>query len=821
MVVIGALAVFPAHAASLNPSLGEFHILDQISPAHRREIVRSVQDSVASPGPAFPSARPHRVLLAPGDRLLIHYTSQNRGRAPLSQTLFVLDRHGRLRLPNGTRVSLTGLTEREAAWRLEAEPGFQGVHVVVRRIAPTPVPQPFGLSLFRSASPFVVRDRPLPVGYRLAPGDQLTLTSGGKTPVRYRLTVGPDGVLAVPRIGSWRVAGHRFSQVRAQLDRRLRRHLPNERFTIALTKVHQIRVYVMGDVRRPGAYVLSPFERVTDALFASGGPTRSGSVRAILLKHRGQPERPFDLYSLLLKGDTREDRRLQEGEVVFVPPVGPLVQIRGAVRRPALYELKGPTPLTKLIALAGGLEPNADRERITIARFDSAGRRVLIDAGLDTPNRATLLLRDGDHVRVGRVPWALHGAVRLVGAVVHPEIYPWTRGLRLTDIIPSRAYFQTGADLRYLLILRPHATPRHLFLSADWVRAERHRGGPDDPTLEPGDEITVFSLRGPREAMIARLKRRAEALSGVTHYVPTVTVSGPVRHPGQYPFTSGMTLRVLLAAAGGLIRSPARLNVFVRTADGALASAPAVLNGVTGAGASGVHIAPGDTVRLFGGPRPQAVQVSGWVRQPGWYPVLPGTTVAEAVAAAGGIQAGHPSLTVYLGDPKARKRKVLERTQLVDALRAFAAQNHQAAEETGPVLRFLADPVTRRALIARAAPVAASARVFNGDHLDVEPTPATLAVGGLVAHPRSFVYQPAVTPRDLVVLAGGPVAGADVHGLLIVHDRRVARDTGHWFRNARLRPGDQVLVPPRLTGLPKGLARQLRHWMRQTSSARD
>ncbi len=809
-----ALAV-PAYAAAPNPSLGAFHILEQISPAHRREIVRSVQESVTpSAQENLPTTQARGVTLAPGDRLLLHYEPRGAAHATPSQTVFLLDRRGRLRLPNGTTLSLAGLTEREAAWRLEAEPGFKGVRVIVRRLAPTRRPRPFGLSLFAAGSVFGVHGRPLPPNYRLAPGDQLTLTWSGKTPGRKQLTVGPDGVLIVPGAGSWHVAGHRFSEIRTRLYARLRRRTPHRRLAIALTRLHRIRVYVMGDVRRPGAYILSPFARVTDALFASGGPTRAGSVRSIALKLDGRVADHFDLYSLLLQGDTGEDRRLHGGEVVFVPPVGPLVQIRGAVRRPALYELRRRVSLARLIALAGGLEPDADRTRITIKRFGARGRRILVSADLKKPSDTLFPLRDGDQVRVPRVLPALHRAVRLAGAVVRPQAYPWTAGMRLTDIIRSRAYFRAGADLRYILILRPRAAPEHLFLAADWVRAHKHPDGPHDPVLTPGDEVTVFSLRAPRQPVIARLKQQAEALSGVTHYVPMVAVTGPVRHPGRYPFIVGMSVRGLLAAAGGLIQSPMRLNVLVVAPNGGSPHAPESLSRLIGARASRWRLAPGDTVRLFRGERPEEVHVSGWVRHPGWYPVQPGTTVAKVLTAAGGARAAKRPLTIRVSDPRLKQRRMAEYGRLAVALASVITHDPRAAAQARTVLQFLPDHISGQVIVANAARAIPDLRVGGGDQVRVVPAPSTVAVTGLAVHPRSFVYQPAIRPEDLVTLAGGPAAGADLHHLLIVHDDGVTEPAGgHWFHATRLRPGDTVLVPPHLDLLPKGLRRALRHWL--------
>ncbi|MHB1530093.1 MAG: SLBB domain-containing protein [Acidiferrobacteraceae bacterium] len=809
---MGVMMAMSAHAATPNPSLGAFHILDQISPAHRREIVRSVQDSMATPGVAsrIPSAAP---LLAPGNRLLLHYEPQGHARLPVRQTVFVLDRRGRLRLPNGRRVALAGLTPREAAWRLESEPLFEGLKIVVHILAPAPAQRPFGDSLFAARSPFAVHGGALPARYRLAPGDELTLSWPGNPPGHERLRIGPDGALLVPGAGSWEVAGHRFTEVRAHLRARLQTLFPGRRMSVVLTHLHRIQVYVMGDVRRPGTYTLSPFARVTDALFASGGPTRAGSVREITLKRRSHPDRHFDLYSLLLKGNTEEDRRLHGGEVVFVPPIGPVVAVDGAVRRPALYELKGPTTLGHLIVLAGGLEPDADRMRVAIKRFGPGAKRLLLNANLDTKAGAGLVLADGDRVRISHVLPVLHRAVRLTGDVARPQAYPWSPGMRLTDLIPTRADFRSGADLRYLLILRRHRLAGGPFLAVDWVRARSPAAGPNDPRLEPGDEVYVFSLRGPRQGVIARLKREAEAVSGVTHYVPMVWVQGPVRHPGQYPFTPGMTLRGLLAAAGGLTVNPRALQAQVMRPAGQVLGSPSAVATLWDPGQAKVALVPGETVHLYTGPAPKEVLVTGLVRHPGRYPVLPGATVASVLKAAGGQKDGQGS-RVILHDPHLAARQEAERVRLIALLKGFALKPDQAGRQAEAALRLLSGPVSGRVLPRAPAGSVFALPVRNRDRIQVERLVSTLSVAGLVAHPRSFVYQPAISPRDLIVLAGGVVADADPNHLLVRHRNGLVTSVGdQWFHPARLRPGDVVVVPPRLGRLPKALRTQVRQWL--------
>src|SRR5690606_9179005 len=141
---------------------------------------------------------------------------------------------------------------------------------------------------------------------------------------------------------------------------------------------------------------------ITNALFVSGGVRRIGSLRNIELKRNGRTVVRFDLYDLLLRGDTRADVRLLPGDVIFIPPVGPMVGVTGEVRRPALYELKGETTTSELIELAGGLTAEADPTRATLDRVDREHQRVVVDVDVSVPSEA-LALRNGDVLNVPAV----------------------------------------------------------------------------------------------------------------------------------------------------------------------------------------------------------------------------------------------------------------------------------------------------------------------------------------------------------------------------------------------------------------------------------
>src|SRR5206468_413413 len=183
---------------------------------------------------------------------------------------------------------------------------------------------------------------------------------------------------------------------------------------VSMARLRTIKIYVVGEVVRPGAYELSSLATVSNAVYAACGLARSGSLRQVRVVREGKAVAELDFYDFLLHGDRSQDRRLQAGDVVVVPPLGPVTAISGSVKRPAIYELKSGARLSDLLGLAGGLTPLADQQRCHIFRLDPGRGRylmnvdltVLVNARASSKDRPTSadsdpLLQDGDYIRIG------------------------------------------------------------------------------------------------------------------------------------------------------------------------------------------------------------------------------------------------------------------------------------------------------------------------------------------------------------------------------------------------------------------------------------
>jgi protein involved in polysaccharide export with SLBB domain len=297
----------------------------------------------------------------------------------------------------------------------------------------------YGADLFRQVpSTFAPLDMtPVPPDYTIGPGDELRIRIWGQVNQRADLRVDRSGDIYLPQVGQIQVAGIPYSGLDEHLRAAVGRIYRNFDLTADVGQIRAIQVYVAGEARRPGVYTVSSLSTLVDALFASGGPSTTGSLRHIELRRSGAVVTDFDLYALLLHGDKTKDAPLQSGDVIFIPPVGPQAAITGSVKDPAIYELRDGEPLADAVADAGGVSAVAAQARVSIERIDEHRDRYAMEvawnaAGLKTP------LADGDLVQVLSILPKYEKTVILRGNTANPGRFAWHEGMHLSDLIPDK-----------------------------------------------------------------------------------------------------------------------------------------------------------------------------------------------------------------------------------------------------------------------------------------------------------------------------------------------------------------------------------------------
>jgi len=756
---------------------------------------------------------------------------------------YQLDGSGALQLPGFAPIALAGLTDEQATRRLSAEPALLKLSIKVVRLPVTKQGaaglKPFGYELFNdSPSSFApVTDVPVPADYIVGAGDQLMVQLYGSQNRSFRLVVGRDGSVNFPELGPISVRGQTFNAVRADLESRVSGQMIGVRASVSMGDTGSIRVFVLGEANRPGSYTVSGLGSVTTALFASGGVKATGSLRDIQLKRQGAVIRRLDLYDLLIRGDTSNDAKLLQGDVIFIPPVGATVSVDGEVKRPAIYELRGETQVADIITLAGGLTPEADNSRVAMVRVDEQRQRIVMNVPLTTPEGRGERLRNGDSLRVLRLRPTLDSGVVLEGHVFRPGAVAWREGLRLSDVIPSVDELKPNADLNYVLVRRELPPVRRLaVLSADLSAALRTPGSRADLVLAPRDRVVVFDAESSRRLIVDPLLDELRRQASPDRPTELVSVGGRVRAPGDYPLEAGMRVSDLLRAGGNLQDAAyggrAELTRARTIGDGRETELievdlAALLRGEA---AADIALQPFDFLIIKEVPEwaeQQSVTLAGELRFPGTYPIRRGETLKSVLERAGGLT----PLAFPAGSVFTRKELQLREQEQIDRLAerlqgdlAAAALQSTGANQANSGLAVGQSLLTQlkssravgrlvidlQRVLASSTNGSGDVALRDGDRLVIPKTRQEVTVIGEVQNSTSHLYRDKLARDDYIGLSGGLTRKADKPRIYVVRadGSVIASGNSSWFRGGArvaIKPGDTIVAPldtERLPALP-------------------
>ncbi|USH03281.1 SLBB domain-containing protein [Grimontia kaedaensis] len=355
----------------------------------------------------------------------------------------------------------------------------------------------FGLSLFAgSPTTFApMSDVPVPSDYQVGPGDEIVIQLFGKENNTHRLRVNREGVVNFPSLGPVQVAGMSFSEVRESLTKRVNEQMIGVRSDISMGEMRSMQIFVMGDAYKPGAYSVSALTTISQAIYYSGGFSDSGALRNVQLKRNGKLIRTLDMYDLLLKGDSRNDVRLQPGDTVFIGPVKNTVTINGEINRPAVYEVKRGETYADMLQMAGGLTANALGEFVVVKRPAAGGMRDVLTLDLTDRSGLSVQIKNGDNIEIAKRSNELKHFVQLEGDVLQPSYTQWKKNMRISDLFTSiDSAFNASADLNYALVVREINPQRDIrVLQFSLANAILNPASQDNLKLNSRDRVLVFN----------------------------------------------------------------------------------------------------------------------------------------------------------------------------------------------------------------------------------------------------------------------------------------------------------------------------------------
>ena len=665
-----------------------------------------------------------------------------------------------------------------------------------------------------------VENIPVTPEYVLGPGDEIRLQVWGQVNQQGSFTVDRTGSIAVPQLGTIHVAGVRYSDLTEFLRSQLGRVYRNFDLNVNLGQLRSIQVFVVGQVRRPGSYTISSLSTLLNALFASGGPSSLGSLRDVQVKRGAETIIHFDLYDLLLRGDKSKDVRLEPGDVIFLPPVGPQVALLGSVNQPAIYELHGEelhggTDMAQLLELAGGASNLAAGSEVRLERIDANELRSFVQ--VERTNFGSTMLRGGDIVTVLPIVDRFKNAVTLRGNVANPGRYQWHAGMHVLDLIPDRE----------MLVTREYWRKRSQLGLSD---AGGSMAAVSPTTAEGSLQVSSSVTPGAGTAANTGANR-------------TPSTAANVPRSGTSASGGGSSVAAALSGGGSLFAPKTDVvlsapdidwsyAVIERQSEGDLKTSlipfdlgKAVLGHDQ---AQNIELLPNDVVTIFStadirvptAQQTRFVRLEGEFTGAGVYSVRPGETLRQLVQRAGGFTSDaylYASEFTRLSTQRVERQRLNDYADQLEAQIAAvtASKNAQALNDQDSAA-VAASATGARAAVTRLRQMEPVGRIVlqlkpdsegvdklpdlaleDGDRFIVPKIPANVYVTGQVYSANAFVFEPGRRTANYLKLAGGPDREADRRRAFVLRaDGSVLSRQYANFEHALIYPGDTIVVPP-------------------------
>ncbi len=706
----------------------------------------------------------------------------------------------------------------------------------------------FGYSFFYQAPTSFLPLQAVPVGpdYIIGPGDTIKIIIWGSVQGEYNLSVNRNGQIDIPKIGVVQVSGLTYRQLREVMDREFARQYNNFQMNVTLDNLRTIQVYVVGQARFPGSFSVSSLSTLVNALFASGGPSKSGSMRNIQVRRGGKVVVTFDMYDFLLRGDKSKDIRLQPEDVIFIPPIGPVAAIGTpksmqevgealkAVARVQLQkkaeEMPSGTGGPSTPAAATTWQQQEDLRIITGMKTPQEleyqqQKQADIKPYQINPTPKSWLESDFDK---NEVEFEKHFGISLPeavnklamskgldfgGPVKVPGIYELKNEKSLGDLMHLAGGLGDIAFKGRVQVLRVQGQQAMILFDEDLGKVESRR---QDFRIVDGDFVEIFAVPSLVEKKVA--------------------IAGAVKNPGEFGFRDNMRVSDLVAYAGGLLqqadKSEAEITRVSITPQGPETTRFyirlfAALNNMP---RDNVVLKSNDY--LFIRPVPnwdiyKTVQIAGEVKFPGAYTIKKGEPLSSVLARAGGFT----DRAYLLGGVLVRQStKTLQKQQLTAAIDRLEAQvmasgaiKAQTSLEPEEAKKAEIAAKQQQALVASLRKIEPLGRIVirlddperlrgtpddigmdEGDVLNVPQVQQTVNVVGAVFAPTAVVYAPHKTVKEYLRMAGGPTKIADTKEIYVikVNGSAMSRQGFSWVGSgvmgAVLDPGDTIVVPEQL-----------------------
>jgi len=648
----------------------------------------------------------------------------------------------------------------------------------------------FGFSLFsnKSLSFEPSTNIATPMNYQLGPGDKLVIDVWGASQETYKPKITAEGNIIISNVGPIYISGMTIEEATVKINKELSTIysglLTGSTFMkISLSAVRSIKVNIVGDVSVPGTYNLSSLSTVFNAMYLAGGPAINGSLRDVKIIRNNKTVADLDFYEFLLKGELPGNMRLQDEDIVFVSTYSKRVEIKGEVKRPALFDMKPKETLKDLIYFAGGFTGKAYSQRVKILRKTGEQYKVL-DA--TTTQRDTFNLANGDEITVDTILNKFENRVEIKGAVMRPGIFAINNVLTLGQLIKKAEGLRGDAFKNRISVSRTleDLTVKEIPLNiTDTSKSYSF-------VLQKEDIVNISSIFDIQEEF-------------------NLNIEGEVKNPGKFPFKSNTTVEDLIIQAGGLLESAsyAHLEVARRIKDN---TSEKTSNQVAeihqfqiskdlklSDSASSFILEPYDQVFIRKSPAYSAqalVKVEGEVLFPGFYSISTKSDhISDLIKRSGNLTpeayVNGARLIRQVSSEKKLQLKDLEQLKLrvKDSSKIEPTKNITETTISINLEKIMKNPGSSSDLL-----------LVEGDVLVIPKEPQTVGLSGELLYPVTVRFVKGYGVRRYISSSGGFTDDAKPSKIYVVSTSGAAKRTHSFlfFRKyPRIEPGTEIVVP--------------------------
>jgi len=637
-----------------------------------------------------------------------------------------------------------------------------------------------------------------PQGYIVGVGDQIVVDVYGVSDLTRRLKVSPEGDIRFPNLGPIKISGLTIEDTKAKLTRALTKLYPgiangSVSVQISVGQIRSIRVTLIGEIKRPGNYDISALSTLMNALYASGGPNAIGSFRNIELVRNGKSISIFDLYDFLLKSDLTKNLLLQDGDVIRVNPYTTRVSLKGAVKKPAIFDVKSNETADDIIRYAGGFADIGYKEVIRVYRMGARNKEIL---SVKNNQLTNFKLVSGDTLLVDDLADMFSNRVTIEGAVYYPGAYGINEMPSLRDLMVAAKPKEDAYINRALLRrLKADFLPEYINFNIDEVLS-----GKKYFRLQREDSIHIYRISELREKY-------------------TITINGEVNKPGIFEYADNMSVQDIVLMAKGYKEGASlqRIEVSRRLPNNNALKDSAVYSVIKEINLSEPNSAdlnfklnPFDIISVRRSPvykEQISVTVEGEVVYPGNY-TLAGNAerVSDLVKRAGGLKLnGFANGAVlirktYRDISETDATLVNNKTNLINAQSGKASSILSSSDtsivnnlykEQKPVGihldKIIANPGSPEDLF-----------LLEGDVLKVPKELQTIQTFGAVNVPKQIVYHEGISFRDALFESGRYSINASPKNSYVIYPNGQVRKTRNFLfirSYPSIRPGTEIYVP--------------------------